>query len=90
MKPVKDRQGGMLPAGTVFRGHITRLETVQSRNRTVIIVGIRFDTIGSNSAAMPLTLNPAGKMDRSGAAVFSFDGGSVVGKGLVSRWKVVR
>ena len=90
-KPVKDRQGGTLPEGAIFRGHITRPQTVHSPKGDRLNVSMRFDTLAVNGVAVPVVLTPVGTMDSREAAVFTFLANTpMVGKGLVSRWKVVQ
>jgi hypothetical protein len=86
--PVRDSQGGTIPAGTVFRGHLAELGKVYIPGRQVV-VAIRFDAMVANGTPVAVMLDPIGKMDRRGREVFRFPGASwVAGKEFVSRWRV--
>ncbi len=89
VRPLGDKDGGRIPAGTSFRGHLTQLERAYIPRRQ-LLVGIRFDAIVLNGAPVPLLLNPTGEADPHGDAIFSFPGVKrvVLDKRFVSRWLV--
>ena len=88
VRAVQDTQGRAIPAGTVFRGHLARLQTVYSP-REQVVVAFKFDAIVLNGETMPVNLTPV-LNDQRGADVFTFPGRKLVrGKGLRMRWRVV-
>ena len=87
-RPVRDTQGGKIPAGTVFRGHLAQLEKVYFPKRQVVIA-IRFDSMVINGAPLPLRLEPDGEVDERGHGVFRLAGPrSVLRKGVITHWRV--
>jgi len=85
---VRDTEGGTIRAGTVFRGHLAQLEKVHFP-RWHVVIAIRFDTVVLHGEPVPLTLEPIGKMDRRGRALFSFAVQTLVlEKQFVSRGRV--
>ena len=52
VRQVGNTDGGRIPAGTSFRGHLTQLEKAYIPQRQ-LLVGIRFDTIVVNGRASP-------------------------------------
>jgi hypothetical protein len=89
VRPVRDAKGGTIPAGTIFRGHLTQLEKAYIPERQ-LLVGIRFDTIVLNGVPVSLTLDPMGEADSHWNAVFRFPVVKkvVLDKQFVSRWRV--
>ena len=88
VRAVRDTEGRAIPAGTVFRGHVTRLMTMYAPQEQVQMA-FRFDAIVLNGAAVPVNLTPI-RNDRRGSVAFTFAGSKMVrGKGLVMRWRVV-
>jgi hypothetical protein len=89
VRPVRDANGGTIPAGTVFWGHLTQVEKAYIPERQ-LLVGIRFDTIVLNGVPVPLTLDPMGEADPHWNAVFRFPVAKkvVLDKKFVSRWRV--
>jgi hypothetical protein len=89
VRQVGNTDGGRIPAGTSFRGHLTQLERAYIPRRQ-LLVGIRFDTIVVNGAPVPLVLDPTGEADPHGDAIFSFPGVKrvVLDKRFVSGWRV--
>jgi hypothetical protein len=88
MHAVADSGGGTIPAGTVFRGHVTRLEKVYVPRRRVV-VAIKFDTIVLDGARVAVNLIPVGTTDARGEEVYGFDEGKVtLDNKFVSRWTV--
>lgn len=85
---VQDTRGGIVPVGTVFRGHLAELEKVNFPKRQIVIA-IQFDTIVLNGAPVPLRLEPVEERDQRGHAIFRFAGArSRLGREFVSRWRV--
>ena len=89
VRPVRDADGGTIPAGIVFQGHLTQLEKTYIPERQML-VGIRFDTIVLNGAPVPLTLYPMGEADPHWNAIFRFPVAKkvVLDKQFISRWRV--
>jgi hypothetical protein len=88
VRPVRDTTGGMIPPGTVFRGHLAQLEKVYVPRREVVF-GIGFDMIVLNGAPVPITLDVVGKMDQRGRMIVRIRGPrGTLDKGFVSRWYV--
>jgi len=76
------------PAGTIVRGHLTRMEHLYLPWNQVVI-GIRFDRMMQGSSEIPLALAPLGETDEHGRGTFTFNGKrAVLEKNLVSRWVV--
>ena len=88
--PVPDAAGGTIPAGTVFRGHLTQLERMYVPRRQLIL-GVSFNTVVLNGAPVPLTLRPIGESDSHGRAVYSLplEKKTVLDKRFFTGWRVV-
>jgi hypothetical protein len=88
VRPVRNTEGGSVPAGTIVRGHLAQLERIFLPQRQVVIA-IRFDTIVLNGAAVPIRLDGIRKVDTRGRGIFTFSGPRVVlDQQFVSQWRV--
>jgi hypothetical protein len=72
-KPVKDSEGHTIPAGTLLRGHLARMENVYGTGARVVMA-IRFDEMVLNGKPVRVELKPAGWVDERGRQQFSFLG----------------
>lgn len=88
-KDLRDASGGLIaPAGTIFRGHLDRLQHIHDP-RQEIIIGIQFDSIVLAGTELPLVLAATRDMDVRGVAIFRFRESRVtLGGRFVSHWAV--
>jgi hypothetical protein len=87
-RPALDTQHGVIPAGTVVRGHLAQVKKTYG-SRPQVSFAIRFDTIVLGGAPVPITLSANGKMDDHGRAVFRFNGANIaLDNQFVSSWRV--
>jgi len=88
--PVPDTNGGTIPAGTVFRGHLTQLERMYLPRRQVVL-GVSFNTIVLNGAPVTVKLLPIGESDSHGRAVYSLplEKKTVLDKRFFTGWRLV-
>lgn len=88
VRPVEGTDGRRIPAGTVVRGHLGQVEKTFSPRKAVTIA-IRFETIVVGGSALPLNLEPTGRIDGRGRGVFEFSGEKVrLDDRFTSRWTV--
>lgn len=80
---VRGTDGRPIPAGTVVRGHLARVERTYAP-RPAVSVAMRFDAIILDGAPVGLNLIPVGKQDVRGRAVFNFRQDDK----FVSQWRV--
>jgi hypothetical protein len=86
--PVRDAAGGAIPAGTVVRGHLAQVERVYFP-RDEIMLAMRFDSIRVGGSDLPLQLEPVGRRDLRGRALFVFPGSRIVlDQKFKTRWHV--
>lgn len=71
VRSVRGTDGRPIPAGTVVRGHLARVERTYAP-RPAVSVAMRFDAIILDGAPVGLNLIPVGKQDVRGRAVFNF------------------
>lgn len=87
-RPLRDTEGGDIPAGTSLRGHVAQLKKLYG-TRPEVVIALRFDTIVLHDVPVPIALEARGKMDDRGRAQFRFSGEKVVlDKNFVSEWRV--
>lgn len=86
---VPDAAGGTIPAGTLFRGHLTQLERMYLPRRQLVL-GVKFNAIVFNGAAVPVTLEPIGESDSHGRAIFGLplEKKTVLDKRFFTGWRV--
>ena len=86
---IRDNNGGSIPQGTVFRGHLALLERVYGPHPEVLVV-MRFDTAVLHGQTVAVKLFPTGPEDFRGRAVFRFRGKrAVLDSNFVSRWRAL-
>lgn len=89
VRAVPDSKGGIIPEGTVFRGHLAQLERIYWPHPEVLVV-LRFDTIVLQGQTLAVKLFPTGQNDDRGRAVFRFPGKhAVLDSKFVSRWRAL-
>ena len=85
--PVAAVDGHTIDAGTVFQGHIARLQAVFFPRRHVNL-SLLFDTMISSRGPVPVSLDPHGVTDTNGRAMFTFAGSRIVlDRHFVSQWR---
>lgn len=88
VRSVRGTDGRPIPAGTVVRGHLARVERTYAP-RPGVSVAMRFDAIILDGAPVGLNLIPVGKQDVRGRAVFNFRQEKVIlDDKFVSQWRV--
>ncbi len=86
VEPVREKENGLIPAGTIFRGRVTQLEHDAYPDEGVVI-GIRYDAIVLSGVELPVALV---RSDVAGTGVYAFAGrkSGVLEKGIVSQWRI--
>lgn len=88
VRAIPDTAGGMIPKGTLVRGHLAQVERTYYPRRSVT-VAMRFDAIVLNGEPLPVALIPAAKQDLRGRGVFQFGQSRIVLDGaFTSEWRV--
>src|SRR5579862_4461701 len=89
VRPVPDAAGGTIPAGTVFRGHLTQLERIVPSRQ--LVLGVSFNAIVLNGAPVPLMLQPIGESDSHGRAIYilPLEKKTVLDKRFFTGWRVI-
>ena len=89
VRTVRGTDSRPIPAGTVVRGHLARVERTYAPHPAVYIA-MRFDAIVLDGAPVSLNIIPVGKQDLRGRAVFNFRQEKVIlGSKFVSQWRVL-
>ncbi|HYA16761.1 MAG TPA: hypothetical protein VEF06_04815 [Bryobacteraceae bacterium] len=85
-RAARDESGHSIPAGTLFRGHITRVQTMHERSGGTVI-GFRFDSMVLDGTPVPVKLDPAFP-DNMGNEIVRLQGRrAVLNAGVESRWR---
>ncbi len=95
-REVRDKEGHVLPANTVFRGHIAQMEHIYASPPTVtsarangssVLLALHLDSLVLNGVTMNTRVDPAGIADGNGNQIYHFMGTNfVLDSRFVSKW----
>ncbi len=86
--PIRVPGGGLIPAGSVVRGHLAQMQRQHSPSNE-FFVALRFDSLVLGGTPVPLALEPLGRADPRGRGLFVFPATrTALGKEFVSHWRV--